>query len=56
MSEAERSNQKLATQLKGLYGELGTMLATKQKEMDGQSKFLKQPSPHQALEEEYAST
>lgn len=40
MKEAEKSNSVLASQLKGLYGELGTMLATKQKEMDGQSKFI----------------
>lgn len=43
MQEAEQSNKVLSDQLKGLYRELGTMLATKQKEMEGQSKFVKQP-------------
>ncbi|CAI2385004.1 unnamed protein product [Moneuplotes crassus] len=42
--EAEKSSSKLSTQLKGLYGELGTMLAKKQQEMDGESKFVSTPA------------
>jgi len=44
MEEAEKSNSALKTQLKGLYSDLGAMLAQKQKEMTGQSKFVKQPN------------
>jgi hypothetical protein len=43
IKEAEKSTSVIASQLKGLYGELGTMLATKQQEMDGQSRFITGP-------------
>jgi hypothetical protein len=43
IKEAEKSTSVIASQLKGLYGELGTMLATKQQEIDGQSRFISAP-------------
>ena len=41
MNRAEQSNAALAHELKNLYSELGTMLATKQLEIDSsKSKFV----------------
>ena len=41
MEKAEKSNVALANELKNLYSEFGTMLATKQLEIDNNSKFVK---------------
>lgn len=41
LKETENSNAALTNELKSLYGELGEMLATKQKEIESQSKFVK---------------
>ena len=45
LEEAERSTYALKDEIKNLYGELGTMLATKQKEIQGNSRFV--VTPHQ---------
>ena len=42
MQEAERSNAALAHQLKDLYGDLGTMLATKQQQIDAGDTHVEQ--------------
>ena len=45
MEEAQRSTYALQDEIKNLYGELGTMLATKQKEIQSNSRFV--ITPHQ---------
>ena len=58
-NEAAQQTTKLTSQIKDMYGELGTMLAAKQLEMDSKSRFVAQPSEdmkgHHNIEE-YALT
>jgi hypothetical protein len=44
MDEAAEQTNMLTSQIKDMYGELGTMLAAKQIEIDGKSRFVSRPT------------